>query len=327
MAVETGNRLRTITSKAHRLYDAKIAPHLGYGNTQSAEAEHFGHEFSVFRNLASELVDYGFTPDMISLAGGIARASGSVMLGRPFHVQELVERQTGKQPHIASIAVIGGISWAFGLVCDAVDGEMAAEFERRGIDRNKIKGRVVDGLTDASSLLFLSQLIKKDPDTPEEASGWGGLDFFSFATNTIRAGAEGEGVHIGKASTGSQVGIEAITMGSHLFELFQRKRARGHLGAILTWVRAQDAVKRYKVVLDSGNKDAIKRVNTDLIQLAGVRIFGKALSSEPFLAFLLELIKVGDVMSGEKNDGIRVSDLISNELQHLITRVGANQNE
>lgn len=315
MVTEAGHsrRIDKVASQVKRAVDA-IQPFVGYQDKSPEEVEstqHFGSQLPYMDEVADHLVDHGISPHLVSFLGAWSRQRGSHILGRFPQERKAREERTGKEPRALPLALSGVLYWSAGLAADALDGVMAKKLEEKGSDHNQKLGRELDGLLDHLALNRLALDILSDPENPNEHSGWAAVPFLNALDTGLRSSAVGAGIEMGKAATGSQMGLEAVTLGSHVFEARQNERARGHLGAILTWVRARDVALRYQRVLQSGDKEAIKSVTADIIQIVGLQIASSKISKNPYFPFVINGVKLADIMWGEVNEGKRISDIVT----------------
>lgn len=318
--------LHDITPKIQR-FQKLVLPYLGYakGEQNEESKHHFGDEFAPTRNLSKLLLDKGFSPTEVTVMGAFSRSLGSGMLTKPKFFQEAIHKTTGHKPKMLNVVLAGCSAYGIGLLCDVLDGEMASQSEASGIGPGEtIKGRIADGWGDKTAELTGALLTQLFPEHPNEKMGWSYLADFSILRSTVRASAEGEGLNIGKVGSGSQLAVEGITLASHLVELTQKERARGYLGAILTYAGGVDALKRYTLILESGDKEAILRVSRDIVEFAGLRHIGKKISDNPLVPFFLEMLKFGDVMYGEVNSGVRPTDMIVHKAKKKVVEVFNN---
>jgi phosphatidylglycerophosphate synthase len=292
-------------NKARGFFD-NVSPYLGTNISERATrpTDHFADGFKTLTAISSYLLDKGFTPNQVTASGAILRGLGSSVMTKPFLVKSQLEDHAGIEISTPKLVALGAVSYGIGLVCDVLDGKMAA------MSTGETKaGRVLDGVGDKTAEITGAVLTQIFPEKPEEKNGWKLLPYFSMLSSTIRSSAKEQGIAMGKVDSSSQLGIEGITMFGHLLEVFGSGRAEGQLGAVLTASRVRDCYKRLQVVLQSNDKEAIKNVVQDVVEFSAIYVAGTKITKNPLVPISLGMAKMASVQFREVNNGVGVADI------------------
>lgn len=248
-------------------------------------------EYIVLSWLAEKLANK-IDADVITVSGAVAGVIGSWFLGFPDQSTKAIERVSHGhiRPLRDNLRIVGGVSLAFAYFCDVLDGAVARKSNKGESKHGTVLDGIVNKIVDTSPAIFALSEAK----TFDDRATWLTHETLAPVSTLIRAVGIEYGIPIAKTGWGARIGRIPITVAGLIFE-----NRRNFFGKVLIAQFIGDSIYRYRQIVNSGNEQALHKVNQDLAEYALLVLAGRETAQNSNLrevvTFGVEMGKLAEV--------------------------------
>lgn len=253
----------------------------------SEPGRHYALEYRVFSGIADRLVNR-VPADVITASGALFGIVGSYCLISPENASKKVETfSKGRLRFSRKLTrFFGGAGLGVSYVCDLLDGAVAKKSDQGETKHGKILDGIVNKIVDVSPALFNIVKAKKF----DTVATWQLYQTLAPVSTMIRSEGLAYGIPIAKTGIGARVGRLPFLVASMLLE-----EKSDFFGKVLTCQILADSYYRYQQIVRSGNKEAVRATNRDLVEYFGATILSGVVLRNPTFSLCVSLVKLAQV--------------------------------
>lgn len=255
----------------------------------SESGRHYALEYRVLSGIADRLANR-VPADAITALGALFGIVGSYCLISPENASKKVETfSKGRLRFSRKLTrFLGGAGLGISYVCDLLDGAVAKKSDQGETNHGKILDGIVNKIVDISPALF--NIAKAEKSDTASAATWQFYQALAPVSTMIRSEGLAHSIPIAKTGIYARVGRLPFLVASMLFE-----GKSDFFGKVLTCQILADSFYRYQQIVRSGNKEAVRATNRDLVEYFGATILSGVVLRKPTFSLFVGLVKLAQV--------------------------------